>query len=112
MKIKIKNPILGVPITIIDKIADDGFIHCTHISEETVNKTFKVEGHEHDLNDEHESVSQLTINGGVGKFKRILIKLIVIWAYNYSKDTKGKSWNTKINSNYIYKRILIQKYEK
>ena len=25
MKIKIKNPILGVPITIIDKIADDGF---------------------------------------------------------------------------------------
>lgn len=39
------------------------------------------------------------------------IKFIVIGAYNYSKDTKGKSWNAKINSNYIYKRVLIQKYE-
>ena len=65
--------VMGVPITIIDKVADDGFIHCIHTSEEIVNKTFKVEGHEHDLNDKHESVSQLTINGG-GKFKRILIR--------------------------------------
>ena len=76
MKIKIKNPILGVPITIVDKVADDGFIHCSRNEEETINKTFKVEGHEHDLNDEHESVSQLTINGGIGKFKRILIRSI------------------------------------
>ena len=29
MKIKIKNPVYGVPITIIDKVADDGFIHCS-----------------------------------------------------------------------------------
>lgn len=65
--------VIGVPITIVDKIADDGFIHCTHTSEETVNKTFKVDGHEHDLNDKHESVSQLTINGE-GKYKRILIR--------------------------------------
>ena len=34
MKIKIKNPILGVPITIVDKIADDGFIHCSRNEEE------------------------------------------------------------------------------
>ena len=39
------------------------------------------------------------------------IKFIVIGAYNYSKDIKGKLWNAKINSNYIYKRVLIQKYE-
>ena len=34
MKIKIKNPIFGVPITIVDKIADDGFIHCSRNGEE------------------------------------------------------------------------------
>ena len=73
MKIKIKNPIYGVPITIVDKIADDGFIHCSRNGEE--------------------------------------MKFIVIGAYNYSKDTEGKPWNAKINSNYIYKRVLIQKYE-
>ena len=39
------------------------------------------------------------------------IKFIVIGAYNYSKDIEGKPWNAKINSNYIYKRVLIQKYE-
>lgn len=33
MKIKIKNPIFGVPITIIDKVADDGFIHCSRNDE-------------------------------------------------------------------------------
>ena len=33
MKIKIKNPIFGVPITIVDKIAEDGFIHCTRNDE-------------------------------------------------------------------------------
>ena len=33
MKIKIKNPVLGVPITIVDKIADDGFIHCSRNDE-------------------------------------------------------------------------------
>ena len=146
MKIKIKNPVYGVPITVVDKIADDGFIHCTHTSEEIVNKTFKVEGHEHDLNDKHESVSQLTINGVVNsneslsdlpinnnernewskcqlldndkRESKILqdiyskdIKFIVIGAYNYSKDTDGKPWNAKIKDKYIYKRILVQKYE-
>ena len=30
MKIKIKNPVYGVPITVVDKIADDGKIHCEH----------------------------------------------------------------------------------
>ena len=34
MKIKIKNPILGVPITIVDKVADDGFIHCSRNGED------------------------------------------------------------------------------
>ena len=34
MKIKIKNPIFGVPITIVDKIADDGFIHCSRNEED------------------------------------------------------------------------------
>lgn len=34
MKIKIKNPVLGVPITIIDKVADDGFIHCSRNEKE------------------------------------------------------------------------------
>lgn len=33
-KVKIKNPILGVPITIVDRIADDGYIHFTHNDEE------------------------------------------------------------------------------
>ena len=32
-KVKVKNPVLGCPITIIDKIADDGFIHCTRNEE-------------------------------------------------------------------------------
>ena len=73
MKIKIKNPVYGVPITIVDKVADDGFIHFSRNEEE--------------------------------------MKFIVIGAYNYSKDIEGKSWNAKINSNYIYKRVLIQKYE-
>ena len=30
MKIKIKNPVYGVPITVVDKIADDGKMHCEH----------------------------------------------------------------------------------
>ena len=34
MKIKIKNPVMGVPITIIDKVADDGFIHCSRNEKE------------------------------------------------------------------------------
>ena len=34
MKIKIKNPVYGVPITIVDKIADDGFIHCNRNGKE------------------------------------------------------------------------------
>ena len=43
MKIKIKNPIIGVPITIIDKVADDGFIHCTHTGVNGVSKNFNYE---------------------------------------------------------------------
>ena len=70
------NGVIGVPITIVDKVADDGFIHCIHTSEETINKTFKVDGHEHDLNDEHKSVSQLTVNV-VGKFNESLSNLSV-----------------------------------
>lgn len=34
MKIKIKNPVLGCPITIIDRISDDGFIHCSRNGED------------------------------------------------------------------------------
>ena len=34
MKIKIKNPVYGVPITIVDKISDDGLIHCSRNGEE------------------------------------------------------------------------------
>ena len=30
MKIKIKNPVYGVPITVVDKLADDGKMHCEH----------------------------------------------------------------------------------
>ena len=39
------------------------------------------------------------------------IKFIVIGAYNYSKDMDVKPWNAKIKDKYIYKRILVQKYE-
>lgn len=101
MKIKIKNPILGVPITIVDKVADDGFIHCTHTSEETINKEFKVEGHEHDLNDEHESVSQLTVNGG-GQIQTNPHQVYQMIGM-LPEDMKF------INKKRVYMRILIQK---
>ena len=41
MKIKIKNPILGVPITIVDKIADDGFILTENFTENIVARMVK-----------------------------------------------------------------------
>ena len=39
------------------------------------------------------------------------IKFEIIGAYNYSTDIFGNPWNAKINSNYIYKRILIKRNE-
>ena len=45
MKIKIKNPIFGVPITIIDKVADDGLIHCSRNNEEMKFKILDINPH-------------------------------------------------------------------
>lgn len=33
----------------------------------------------------------------------------IIGGYNYSYDYEGKTWNGKVNGNYVYKRILIKK---
>ena len=107
MKIKIKNPIFGVAITIVDKIADDGFIHCTHTSEETVNKTFKVDGHEHDLNDEHESVSQLTVNRG-GCLQANHYQIYRLITMSTMSGVSANYW-TMINEKPKYSRIFIQK---
>lgn len=32
----------------------------------------------------------------------------IIGAYNYTLDNEGKTWNAKINGEYVYKRILIR----
>ena len=35
--------VMGVPITIVDKVADDGFIHCTYTGVNEVSKNFNYE---------------------------------------------------------------------
>ena len=61
MKVKIKNPIWGVPITFLDK-------YCP--------KQFEILGHDHDVDGNGTSVNQFEVNGR-GIYKRILIKKCV-----------------------------------
>ena len=77
MKIKIKNPILGVPITIVDKVADDGFIHCSKNEEEMKFKILDISSHFFITVAAGLSKSkQLKITGRTNPYARVLIKKI------------------------------------
>lgn len=95
MKIKIKNPILGVPITIIDKIADDGFIHFSRNEEnllyEIVAFRKSEDGQDLVFTKERESSTLLSYPSSTS------IPGII-------KNTEGK-----VNGKITYARVLLQK---
>ena len=88
MKIKIKNPVYGVPITVVDKIADDGFIHCSRNGNEVKFELFgqmantKVEG----LNFGYPFINKKK------KYARILIQ---------------KVWKLKLKIQFMEFRLLL-----
>ena len=79
MKIKIKNPVYGVPITIVDKIADDGKIHCEHNNDKI-----------------NFSIVWTTDRGGDGKLSWI------------SNNSYKRTDAPVLNGEGVYKRILIR----
>ena len=94
--------VMGVPITIVDKIADDGYIHFTHTGIDSVSSIrAEILGHEHDLNETHDSVSQLVVRGGgqVQTNPHQVYQIVGI----LPEDMKF------INKKRVYMRILIQK---
>ena len=75
MKIKIKNPIFGVPITIIDKVADDGFIHFSRNEEKMKFKILDINPHFFiTVAAGLPKPKQLKITGRTDPYARILIK--------------------------------------
>ena len=75
MKIKIKNPILGVPITIIDKIADDGFIYCSKNEKEMKFEILDINPHFFiTVAAGLSKPKQLKITGRTDPYARVLIK--------------------------------------
>ena len=78
MKIKIKNPVYGVPITVVDKIADDGKIHCEHNNDKI-----------------NFSIVWTTDRGGDGKLSWI------------SNDSCKRTDAPVLNGEGVYKRIFI-----
>ena len=109
MKIKIKNPIFGVPITIIDKVADDGFIHCSRNNKEI---TFRLEalGNSRDnftptkdyINPKKHKPNGDIVNGNA---------INCVLAIDYINKPNG-IYYTSDNSNYLfapYARVLIKK---
>lgn len=56
--------VAGVPITIVYKIADDGLIYFDDCGMADGVQKYDVIGHEHDLNESHDSISQFLIGGG------------------------------------------------
>ena len=138
MKIKIKNPIFGVPITIIDKVADDGFIHCSRNEEDIKFEivTFRKGNDGQDLvfTREREKEFNLTFVSFFDKYPRDDKKCRrkSEWENYLCKNASAKSKikepidyffplttnlkNTMINDQTIngkkgYCRILIKKYE-
>ena len=111
MKIKIKNPILGVPITIVDKVADDGFIHCSKNGEEIKfeivalgNSRANFTPTKDYINPKEHKPNGSVINGNA--INRVL-------AIDYINKPKG-IYYTSDNSHYLfapYARVLIKKYE-
>ena len=111
MKIKIKNPVYGMPITIVDKISDDGLIHCSRNGEEI---TFRLEalGNSRDNftpTKDYINPKKHKPNGDIVNGKAINCVL----AIDYINKPKG-IYYTSDNSNYLfapYARALIKKYE-
>lgn len=135
--------VVGVPITIVDKIADDGFIYFDDggVSGEKIgygiekfrkgddgqdliftrerererefsHTSESLSGVSSDRNEYNErSECQLLDNDKwQTKVRQNLYQAYkVIGGYNYSKDIYGKTWNARINGEYVFKRILIQK---
>ena len=95
MKIKIKNPIFGVPITIVDKIADDGFIHCSKNEEEV----------------KFEIVAFRKGNDGKDLIFTKERESSTLLSYPYSTSIGGMIKNTegKVNGKITYARVTIQK---
>ena len=99
--------VVGVPITIVDRIADDGLIYFDDCGMSDNYQKFEVLGHKHDLNENHYSFSQFLIGGG-GQVQASSYQAYQIVNMSTMSGVSANYW-TMINGKPKFARYFIKR---